>query len=181
MDLRICIAAAALIAGAPVVLGQSTEKQNNQDTSTSSTWTYDSKTGQINGAASGAKRKAAQEIVALELSQMTAWNNHDLQGVLAAYWQSADLISIAGEEPEVHGFQALQKALTTIYADPNTMGSLVLDTLRVQVISDDTASCVASYVVHTAQNVYYCDDTATLRHLPEGWRIAFEHATVATH
>ena len=177
MDLRICIAALALTAGASVVLGQSTENQTSQ----SSSWTYDSKTGQIAGAVSGAKRKAAQEIVALELSEMAAWNNHNLAGVLAAYWNSPDLVSIAGEEPEVHGFAALQQALTTTYADPTTMGTLVLDTLRVQVISDDTASCVASYVVHTAEHTYYCDDTSTLRHFPEGWRIAFERAAITTH
>lgn len=66
MDLRICIAALALTAGAPAVLGQSTENHATQTTNSSSSWTYDSKTGQISGAASGAKRKAAQEIVALE-------------------------------------------------------------------------------------------------------------------
>jgi hypothetical protein len=33
-------------------------------------------------------------------------------------------------------------------------------------------------VVRTEKHVYYCDDTATLRKLPEGWRIVFERATM---
>jgi len=177
MDFRVCVAALATIACAPVVLGQSTDIQNSQ----TSSWTYDSKNGQISGAANGAKRQAAQEIVALELGEYSSWNKHNLAGVLAVYWNSPDLVSIAGDEPEVHGFQALQSALTTTYADPNTMGTIDLDTLRVQVLSADSACCVASYVVHTAAHVYYCDDTATLRHLPEGWRIVFERANIVTH
>jgi hypothetical protein len=56
MDLRIYIAAVALIAGASVMLGQSNETQKSL---TSSSWTYDSKTTQLSGDATGAQREAA--------------------------------------------------------------------------------------------------------------------------
>lgn len=177
MDLRICFVG-AVMATASLAVGQNAQNVSSQS---SSSWTYDSKTGQISGATTGAKRQAANEIVALELAEYRAWNNHDLKGVLAVYWNSPDLVSIAGDEPEVHGFEALQNALLTTYADPNTMGRIDLDTLRVQVISNDSACCVASYVVHTANHVYYCDDTATLKHWPEGWKIVFERAAIVTH
>ena len=178
MDLRTCIAAVALVANISVVLGQSTENQKNLSSNSSSSWTYDSKTNQLSGDATSTKRQAAKEIVDLELSEYRSWNNHNIQGVLAVYWNSPDLVSIAGDEPEVHGFAALQTALTTVYADPNTMGRIDLDRLKVQVISDTSATCVASYVVHTSTSVYYCDDTGTLQRFSDGWKIVFERATI---
>jgi hypothetical protein len=165
MMLRIWIVLLALLAPVPIV-----SAQNNE-------WTYNSQTSQLSGAATGTGRDAAQTILNLELAEVRAWNNHDLQGVLAVYWASPNLISIAGDS-EVHGFDTLQKALFAQYANPDTMGQIDLDTLSIQLISDDTASCVAGYVVKTQKHVYHCDDTATLRRLPEGWRIVFERATM---
>jgi hypothetical protein len=124
---------------------------------------------------------AERDIVALELAEYRAWNSHNMQGVLATYWNSPDLVSIAGDD-EVHGFDALQKALLSTYANPNTMGHIDLDRLKVQVLADDSACCVATYVVRTQKHVYYCDDTATLRQFRgEGWKIVFERASLVTH
>ena len=165
MTLHKWIVLLALLAPATVLFGQSNE------------WTYNSKSGELGGTATGTGRDAAQTILNLELAEVRAWNNHDLQGALAVYWASPDLISIAGDN-EVHGFEALKQAWFTQYANPDTMGQIDLDTLSIQLISADTASCVAGYVVRTEKHVYYCDDTATLRKLPEGWRIVFERATM---
>ena len=127
------------------------------------------------------QRGAERDIVALELAEYRAWNSHNMQGVLATYWNSPDLVSIAGDD-EVRGFDALQKALLSAYANPNTMGHIDLDRLKVQVLADDSACCVASYVVRTQKHVYYCDDTASLRQFPgEGWKIVFERASLVTH
>lgn len=162
---RIWIVLLSLLASAPILVAQSNE------------WTYNSKTGQLSGATTGTGREAALNILNLELAEVRAWNNHDLQGALGAYWSSPDLISIAGDD-EVHGFEALKQAWFDQYANPDTMGQIDLDTLSIQLISGDTASCVAGYVVRTQKHVYHCDDTATLRKLPEGWRIVFERATM---
>ena len=163
MTLHKWIVLLALLAPGPILFAQNNE------------WTYNSKSGQLSGATTG--RDAAQTILTLELAEVRAWNNHDLQGALAVYWASPDLISIAGDN-EVHGFEALKQAWFTQYANPDTMGQIDLDALSIQLISADTASCVAGYVVRTQKHVYYCDDTATLRKLPEGWRIVFERATM---
>ena len=165
MTLRKWIVLLALLAPAPIV-----SAQNNE-------WTYNSQNGQLNGATTGTGRDAAQTILALELAEVHSWNTHDLQGVLTVYWASPDLISIAGDS-EVHGFDTLKTALYQQYSNPDTMGQIDLDTLSIQLISDDTASCVSGYVVKTQKHVYHCDDTATLRLLPEGWRIVFERATM---
>jgi len=177
MDLRIYIAALALMAGAPAMLGQSNETQKSL---TSSSWTYDSKTTKLSGDATGAQRQAAQAVLNLELAECNAWNNHDIQGCLSVYWNSPNLISISNND-ETHGFAALQKELLAAFADPNIMGSMSLDTLKIQVIGDDFANTIASYVVKTQNYVYYCDDTATVRRFPEGWKIVFERTTLVTH
>src|SRR5260221_1427806 len=174
MDLRICIGALALIAGAPVLLAQSTVTQKDQS---SSSWTYDSKPNQLSGGATGAQRQAAQAVLNLELAECNAWNNHNIQGCLSVYWNSPDLISISNND-ETHGFAALQKELHAAFADPNIMGTMSLDTLKIQVIGDDCANTIASYVVKTQNYVYYCDDTATVRRFPDGWKIVFERTTL---
>jgi hypothetical protein len=169
MDARVLLLGAVL-----TLLPSLTEAQT-------STWTYDSKTGTLSGDATSTSRQAAKDIVALELAEYGAWNNHDIQGCLTVYWQSPNLVSIANDE-ETHGYEALRKEMLQEFAaDPSIMGHIDLDTLKIQMLSDDTACCVASYVVKTEHYVYYCDDTATLRHLPEGWKIAFEKATLVTH
>ena len=43
---------------------------------------------------------------------MTGWNNPDLPGVPAIYGQTPDVVSIAGEEPEVHGVATLRAPAT---------------------------------------------------------------------
>lgn len=177
MDLRILIVGLALTATAPSLLAQSTQSLTSDG---SSSWTYDSKTGRLGGAATGTQRQAAQDIVSLELSECNAWNNHNIPGCLAVYWNSPDLISISNNE-ETHGFAALQKELLTAFADPNIMGTMSLDTLKIQVIGADSAVTMASYIVKTQNYVYYCDDTATLRRFPEGWRIVFERTSLVTH
>lgn len=163
--LRIWIVLLALQITTPILLAQSNE------------WQYDAKTGQLIGTATGTRRDTAQNILNLELAEVRAWNHHDLQAVLNAYWSSPDLISIAGDN-EVHGFDTLQKTLYSQYANPDTMGQLDLEELRIQLISDDTASCVAGYVVRTQKHTYHCDDTATLKLFADGWRIVFERATI---
>jgi len=49
---------------------------------------------------------------------MTGWNNPDLPGVPAIYGQTPDVVSIAGEEPEVHGVATLRRAPATNCARP---------------------------------------------------------------
>ena len=177
MDLRIYIAALALIGGASVMLAQNDETQKSP---TSSSWTYDSKTTQLSGDATGAQHEAAQAVLNLELTECNAWNNHDIRGCLSVYWHSPNLISISNND-ETHGFAALEKELLEAFADSNIMGSMSLDTLKIQVIGDDCANTIASYVVKTQNHVYYCDDTATVRRFPEGWKIVFERTTLVTH
>jgi hypothetical protein len=177
MDSRTFIAALALLAGASVTLAQTDELQKSQ---ASSSWTYDSKTAQLSGDATGAQRQAAQAILDLELAECSAWNKHDIRSCLAVYWESPNLISISNND-ETHGFANLQRELLSAFADPNTMGSMFLDTVKIQVIGNDCANTIASYVVKTQNYVYYCDDTATLRRFPEGWKIVFERTTLVTH
>jgi hypothetical protein len=177
MHSRIYIAALAFLAGASVTFGQSDEIQKSQ---ASSSWTYDSKTAQLSGDATGAQRQSAQAILNLELAECFAWNNHDIRGCLSVYWESPNLISISNND-ETHGFAALQRELLAAFADPTIMGSMSLDTLKIQVIGEDCANTIASYVVKTQNYVYYCDDTATLRRFPEGWKIVFERTSLVTH
>jgi hypothetical protein len=116
----------------------------------------------------------------LKLAQRNEWNRHDIRGCLTVYWHSPDLVSLANNE-ETQGFAALQKELLTAFADPNIMGHMDLDSLKIQVVSDDSACCVARYVVKTRHYLYYCDDTSTLKRFPEGWKIVFERTNLVTH
>jgi hypothetical protein len=152
-------------------------------------WSYDSNSGPSMGEkASGAAVQAgapmtsqaelAQQVAAVEYAQVDAWNKHDLQSYLQWYWNSPELISLSNGD-EIVGFAALANELRTGYgSDPNSMGHVQMERLRVKMTGSDSAVMVASYVITTSKHSDLFEDTTVLKRFSEGWRIVFESANL---
>jgi uncharacterized protein (TIGR02246 family) len=152
-------------------------------------WSYDSQTDQAMAqksagadvlALSSAQSEVqlAREVAALEEAQLVAWNKHDLAGYLQWYWNSPELISLSNGD-EIVGYTALANEMRTAFGtNPTSMGQTMMDRLRIKMVGNDTAIMVASYVTTTSKHVDAIEDMTVVRHLPEGWRIVFESATI---
>lgn len=120
----------------------------------------------------------AGEVAALEDAQLVAWNKHNLDAYLRWYWNSPSLISLDNGRATV-GFGPFSDLMRSVYgANPGLMGHTDMGRLRIKMIGTDVAVAVATYVTTTSRHVDSVDDTAIVRHFPEGWRIVFESGTV---
>ena len=152
-----------------------------------SDWSYDSNSdplmsANISAAAAqavtpqGSQAALAQQVAALEQALVDAWNKHDLQAYLKWYWNSPDLISLSNGD-EIVGFAALANELQAGFVpEPNSMGHVQMERLRVKMTGSDTAVMVASYVITTSKHSDSIDDTTVVKRFSEGWRIIFESA-----
>jgi hypothetical protein len=149
-------------------------------------WSYDSqpdsataqKSAQAVSPHAQSEATLALEVAALEAAQLVAWNNHDLDGYLRWYWNNPGLISLDNGRATV-GYSPFADQLRAAYgADPAIMGHIDMGRIRIKMIGTDAAVMVATYVITTGNHAYSVDDTANVRHFPEGWRIVFESGNV---
>jgi hypothetical protein len=141
-----------------------------------SEWDYDLKTNAAKNPATK-EQVLAREAAQLELGQFESWNHHDVKGFLSVYWANPGFVSIVegSKVREIHGYATLADMIMKAYGPkPEAMGTVHVDSLRINVLPDDTAYCVQSYTVHTSEYIAYCNGTQVLKRYPEGWRIVFE-------
>ena len=71
-------------------------------------------------------------------NQQTAWNNGDIDGFMAGYWQSEDLRFASGGTV-TRGWQATRDRYHRRYASPEAMGRLEFSALEISLLSEDAA------------------------------------------
>jgi beta-aspartyl-peptidase (threonine type) len=145
-------------------------------------WSYDSQTDEATVQAVSPPAQSevgrALEVAALEEAQLVAWNNHDLDAYLRWYWNNPGLISLDNGRATV-GYSPFADQMRAVYGgNPALMGHTDMGRLRIKMIGTDVAVMVATYVTTTSNHADSIDDTAMVRHFPEGWRIVFESGTV---
>jgi uncharacterized protein (TIGR02246 family) len=105
-----------------------------------------------------------------------AWNRHDLDGYLDAFWRSDALIVVV-EGEAVHGWNLLSKALHGGYPNPSEMGSLTLDRVQVQMLAPDLAEVLDWDTVTFPKKKEFGTSTIVMKKLPEGWRVVLMHTS----
>jgi beta-aspartyl-peptidase (threonine type) len=125
---------------------------------------------------SSPKQEAA--IRAVITAQVNAWNQHDLEGFMAGYWNSPDLTFFSGVT-ETHGWQATLERYREKYQSAGTeMGKLEFKDLQVEMLGPDAAFVRGKFVL-TLSNGKQPHGLFTLifRQFPEGWRIIHDHSS----
>ncbi len=129
------------------------------------------------GQSSGTQTQEAA-IRAVLTSQVNAWNQHDLEGFMAGYWNSRDLTFFSGAT-ETHGWQATLERYRKKYQSADTeMGKLEFKDLQVEMLGPDAAFVRGKFVL-TLSNGKQPHGLFTLifRQFPEGWRIVHDHSS----
>lgn len=105
-----------------------------------------------------------------------AWNRHDLDGYLDAFWRS-DALVVVVEGEAVHGWNLLSKAFHGGYPNPSEMGSLTLDRVQVQMLAVDLAEVLDWDTVTFPKKKEFGTSTIVMKKLPEGWRVVLMHTS----
>ena len=148
-------------------------------------WDYESKNGAAAAVASAVpltpRMQVIREVLRIETTQLEAWNRHDIQGYLSVYWHSPELVS-KSDSDQIFGFEALASQLVGSFgSQPDSMGHVRMDDLKIKILAPDTACIVGTYVVTTSAHVDAGENTEILRHFPEGWKSVFENAHIRSN
>jgi beta-aspartyl-peptidase (threonine type) len=113
--------------------------------------------------------------------QQRAWNQHDLVGFMAGYWNSSDLTFFSGAEV-ASGWQAtLERYRRKYLAGDGEMGKLEFSDLHIEPLSRDAAWVGGSWRLSLSRSRAAPHGLFTLifRRFPEGWKIVHDHTSAA--
>ena len=113
-------------------------------------------------------------------TQQEAWNDHDLDGFMAGYWNSPELTFFSGAK-ETRGWQATLDRYRSTYSSPGReMGRLEFSSLRVEMLGPDAAFVRGEWHLtmpdgKTPHGLF----TLVFRKFPGGWKIVHDHTSAA--
>jgi ketosteroid isomerase-like protein len=113
-------------------------------------------------------------------AQQAAWNQHDLDGFMAGYWNSPDLTFFSGART-LSGWQAtMERYRNTYQSEGKEMGHLEFSDLRIEPLGKKAAFVRGAWKLtmpdgKTPHGLF----TLIFRRFPEGWKIVHDHTSAA--
>jgi beta-aspartyl-peptidase (threonine type) len=111
-------------------------------------------------------------------AQVAAWNNQDLNGFMAGYWNSTELTFFSGGTV-THGWQgAIERYKKSYQAPGKEMGKLEFQDLQIEMLGPTSAFVRGKFMLTMPdgshpQGLF----TIVFRQFPEGWRIVHDHSS----
>ena len=121
---------------------------------------------------------AAREIRAVLENQSEAWNRGDIEGFLNGYAHSETTTFVSGDQV-TRGWQPVLERYKKRYSDHAKMGKLTFSDLEVEVFSANAAIAKGRWELERADDRPHGRFTLIFSHLPEGWRIVYDHTSSA--
>ena len=122
------------------------------------------------------KDKIPTDIRAVMDKQVAAWNAGDIDGFMAGYWRSPDLVFISGDNV-TRGWQTTLDHYKKSYDSRAKMGVLTFSDIEVKVLSKDAAVVLGSWALKREKDDPHGKFTLTFRKFKEGWRIVMDHTS----
>jgi ketosteroid isomerase-like protein len=121
---------------------------------------------------------AVRDVRAVWTAQVEAWNRGDLDGFMAGYWKSPDLVFFSNGT-ETRGWQAtLDRYRARYQAEGKQMGTLDFPQLDFLMLGTEAALTRARWRLKMPDGKELSGMTSVIfRKLPEGWRIVHDHTS----
>jgi uncharacterized protein (TIGR02246 family) len=147
-------------------------------TVTSRGWEYDSIAPERPTATPSSEQADLNAINDLLAKVDACWNAHDIDGMMAAYWNSPHLIIIDGEE-QVQGWQVLYNSFKTGYPDPSAMGHIEPSRVQIKFLKADLALALNWWTVTYPNSKIHVvgNTTMNLQKFNDGWKIVMAHSS----
>jgi beta-aspartyl-peptidase (threonine type) len=111
-------------------------------------------------------------------AQVEAWNRGDLEGFMATYWRSPDLVFCSGSTVTRGWDETLARYRKRYQSEGREMGRLRFDGLEVIPLGEDAALARGAWRLHMADgNEPHGLFTLLLRRKAGAWRIVHDHTS----
>ena len=126
-------------------------------------------------AAEGPGATAARSVLD---AQVEAWNRGDLEGFMATYWRSPDLVFCSGDTVTKGWDETLARYRKRYQSEGREMGRLRFDGIEVIPLGEDAALARGAWrLVMTDGKEPHGLFTLLLRRLDGAWRIVHDHTS----
>ena len=116
-------------------------------------------------------------VAALLASQQDAWNRGDLDGFMAGYLRSPDLVFTAGARIRKGWDETYQKYRARYGTRPTTMGRLAFEVLEIQPVGSDGAVVLGRWRLTNTEAAGSGVFSVVVAREPGGWRIVHDHTS----
>ena len=111
-------------------------------------------------------------------AQVEAWNRGDLEGFMAGYWRSPELVFCSGDTVTKGWDETLARYRKRYQSEGREMGQLRFDAVEVVPLGDDAALARGAWRLHmTDGKEPHGLFTLLLRRLDGAWRIVHDHTS----
>lgn len=119
-------------------------------------------------------RAAVERVLA---DQRDAWNRGDLEGYMAGYARTPDLVFTSGGNIRRGWDETLHTYRARYGADPSTMGRLAFEILGVQPVGADGAVVLGRWRLDDTPSAGQGVFSVVLERRPDGWKIVHDHTS----
>jgi ketosteroid isomerase-like protein len=121
---------------------------------------------------------AITDVRAVWTAQVEAWNRGDLDGFMAGYWKSPDLVFFSNGT-ETRGWQqTLDRYRTAYQGNGQQMGTLDFPQLDLAMLGTEAVLARGQWRLRMSDGKESTGMTSVVfRKLPEGWRIVHDHSS----
>lgn len=110
-------------------------------------------------------------------AQQDAWNRGDLDGFMAGYERSPELVFTSGGHIRRGYDETIAKYKAKYGTDKATMGHLAFEILQVQPLGADGAIVLGRWQLTDTPNAGHGTFSLGFRRTPDGWRIVHDHTS----
>jgi uncharacterized protein (TIGR02246 family) len=138
-------------------------------------WQFDSLTS-----TPGAPKSDGQQVYEVLLKMLDCWNAHDIEGHLAVYLKSPELLVVVDSE-QFNGWQQLHDSYINGYPDRNSMGYISPTRIQVKLLKPDLALALTWWTISfpTSKQKVVGNTTMNLQKFDDGWKIVAAHSSTA--
>jgi hypothetical protein len=141
------------------------------------TWGFDSIRPSATESAPQLDPSDYQQIYSLLIKMGDRWNAHDIDGYLAPYWKSPDLLVVI-EGEQLKGWSDVYSTYHRGYPNLDEMGSVIFDRVQIQLVSPDVAVGLDWWTVIQRRGKVLGTSTMVLRKISGNWVIVVMHSSV---
>jgi beta-aspartyl-peptidase (threonine type) len=132
--------------------------------------------------ASAANQPANAQVAIRQVldKQVEAWNQHDLEGFMQAYWHSPELTFFSGATVHRGWDAALERYRKAYLSEGRQMGKLAFSDLQIEPVGPAAALVRGSFHLTMPDGKQpHGIFTLVFRKFPQGWRIIHDHTCAA--
>ena len=148
-----------------------------QNTANYGTWGFDSNKQSTTQTRPDLDPTDYQKIYSLLVNMADRWNAHDIDGYLAPYWKSTDLLVVI-EGEQLKGWADVSSTYHRGYLNTDEMGSLIPERIQIQMVSADVAVALDWWTVLQKKGKVLGTSTMVLRKLNDSWAIVVMHSSI---